>query len=207
VFFSSFFSPLSSFSHLLPQEIKAFRFRTISPGTVTSIVFRDETTSPPKSQSIKGDQLWVNSFPEGACVYLIPGPVDDYTTGDDLMKDEYYVGTAPLLITVNPGLYELVMVVPVSEIESAGFDVLSADEPLDRFEFDGNNPHGMTYDNGEPDLFYKIYTLKKLAGEYEALVTILLPVPEDELEHTVPYLYPSLNMVGFLPKRYNVDEQ
>ena len=123
------------------------------------------------------------------------------------MKDEHYVGTAPLLITVDPGLYKLVIVVPISEIESAGFDVLSADEPLERFEFDGNDSHGMTYDNGEPDLFYKTYTLEKRAGEYEALVTILLPVPEDELEHTVPYLYPSLNMVGFLPKRYNVDEQ
>lgn len=176
---------------------------------VTATPEPSPTTPTPSPTPEDTARLWVASSPSGASVYLRPGSPQDYESLGDLTQDEYLLGSTPLATEVSPGQYLLAVVVTVEQIESAGLEMPSSSHPLfnDAFEWDGNMSRTLTYDkNEEVASLAKTYLLRKEAGKSEALVSILIPLPEDKLEQSPPYLYPSLDMVDSLPKSYTVNE-
>ncbi|GAG20954.1 unnamed protein product, partial [marine sediment metagenome] len=156
---------------------------------------RPPPTTPTPSPTPSNDtaRLWLASLPSEASVYLRPGSRQGYKgLDDDLTQDKYLLGSTPLETKVSPGQYLLAVVVTVDQIESAGFVMLPSSHPLfnDAFEGDGNFSRIVHYDPpGEVASITKTYVLRTEAGESDALVSILIPLPERKLPQSPPYLY------------------
>lgn len=190
------------------REVTVVVIATPEPSPTTPTPSPTPATPTPSPTPDGTAQLWVASLPGGASVYLCPGSPEGCESLEDLPQAKYLLGSTPLATEVSPGQYLLAVVVTVDQIKSAGFEMLPSSHPLfnDAFEWDGNMSWTVTYQHGEVASAAKTYLLRKEAGKSKALVSILIPLPEDKVEQSPPYLYPSLDMVDSLPKTYTVNE-
>ncbi len=167
------------------------------------------TPTPPESPT-RANELWVNSYPAGAEVYLEPATVDIYDLElEDVMQGENLLGTTPLTHELSEGTYYLVTSFTPDLFTAAGYDLptysdLSFD---DAFPFDGNPSQSMSFIDGEEiERFSKIYRLMKDPRSPEALISIALPLPTNQRGQPKPVLYPTLATVDPLPVSYTFDD-
>lgn len=156
------------------------------------------------------NELWVNSYPAGAEVYLVPGTVSgQYPKLDNVMQTKNLLGTAPLTHELSAGTYYVVTSFTPDLFTAAGYDLPTYSDPSfdDAFPFDGNPSQSMSFTNGEEiERFSKIYRLIKDPRSPEVLISIALPLPENQRGQPKPVLYPTLATVEALPVSYIFDD-
>lgn len=162
------------------------------------------------SPNDEDNELWVNSYPTGAEVYLVPATVDIYDLElEDVMQAENLLGTAPLTHELSAGTYYVVTSFTPDLFTAAGYDLPTYSDPSfdDAFPFDGGLSQSMSFIRGqEIERFSKIYRLIKDPRSPEALISIALPLPANQRGQPKPVLYPTLATVEALPVSYTFDD-
>jgi hypothetical protein len=191
--------------------------------TVTAMVTATSTRGPkanptstrtPAPSGIGGvladGEARISSYPPGAEVYLVPAQVSvrDFDV-DDVLEQENPLGTAPLTTELSPGEYYVVTVFTPGLFAAAGYDLPRVSDPTFdyAFPFDGNPTQSMSFVDGEEiERISKTYRLMKRAGNSEALISIALPLPENQRGQQKPTLYPTLATVEALRVSYTFDD-
>ena len=168
-----------------------------------------EPTSPPIDgvDEPTDDQVTISSYPPGAEVYIVPATVDIYDLKlDDVVNPSNLFGTTPLTDDLSTGNYFVIVVFSPDLFTDFGYNLPSrSDATFDgAFPFDGNPSQSMTFSEGEYiDSFTKIYRLYKDAGRSESLISIALPLPENQRGQQKPVIYPTLATVESLSASYS----
>ncbi len=149
-------------------------------------------------------RVWINSYPTGAEVYLLPAKIDiDTPKLEDVVKSDNLLGVTPLTYELHTEEYYVVTVF-VPEL-FVNVDLPTQSDPaFDKaFPFDGNYSHTMvTSKVGNIQSFSKLYRLTKSISHSDTLISIALPLPENYRGQPKPVMYPILDMVETLPVSY-----
>lgn len=159
---------------------------------------------------LSGDEVWFNSHPSGAEVYVIPQLVDLYDVKiDEIIQPINMIGSCPVIDELLPGEYYVVFVYTSALYDQDGLVLPPGSDPTfaESLPFDGNSIKQTSFgENESVKSIRKLYTLSKTADESNALISLAVPVPEDERHTSSPSIYPSITAVGSLPIRYGFDE-
>lgn len=159
---------------------------------------------------LSDDEVWFNSHPGGAEVYVVPLQVDLYDVElDDIIQPQNLVGNCPVVASMQPGNYYVVFKFSADLFQSEGLVLPLGSDPTfsESLPFDGNPIKQTTYGaNDAVETISKLYSLTKKAGNAEALISLAVPVPEGERLASTPRLYPSMTAVGSLPIQYGFNE-
>jgi hypothetical protein len=171
----------------------------------------DNTDTPGISSPPPGeDEVWFDSYPGGAKVYVVPATVDIYDLElDDVTQVNNLLGTAPFTHDLSSGNYYVVPVFTQDLFSTAGYELPTLSDPTYdfAFPFDGNLSQQMSFIAGEEiERIYKIYRLNKSGRNSEALISIALPLPETQRGQQKPALYPTLATVSILPTSYTFED-
>ena len=166
----------------------------------------DTKSSKPPTTGLGDNDVWFNSYPAGAEVYVIPATVDIYDLElDEIVKANNLLGTTPLNYDFSAGMYYVVSVFTPELFSAVGYELPTLSDPTFdlAFPFDGNLSQSMSYIDGEEiERFSKVYRLNKGSGNSDALVSIALPLPKNQRGQSKPALYPTLATVEALPVSY-----
>jgi hypothetical protein len=189
----------------------------LTPSSVpTTVVPPTSTTAAPgptpiaSGEGLAENEVRISSYPPSAEVYLVPATVDIYDLElEDIMQTDNLLGTAPLTYELSPGTYYVVTVFTPDLFAAARYDLPTLSDPTFdyAFPFDGNLSQSMSFIGGEEiERISKIYRLIKGARNSEALISIALPLPENQRGQQKPVLYPTLATVEALPVSYTFDD-
>lgn len=175
----------------------------------------EETGGDTQPEAVRGSDpvgdsdVWINSHPSGASVYIVPADVEVYDLElDDVMTPVNLFGQTPLTQALSPGNYYVVVNFPAALFEAEGVTLPGYSDPTYdfAFPFDGNVSSSMTFSGGEEIAgITRIYRLSKSAGRSAALVSISLPLPESERSQSLPSIYPTLATVASLSADYYLE--
>ncbi|KPL16253.1 MAG: hypothetical protein AMJ93_15970 [Anaerolineae bacterium SM23_84] len=153
----------------------------------------------------------VNSYPAGAEIYLVPATVGIAQVDlDDVMLAGNRLGTAPLIHKLAAGTYYVATSFTPDLFTAAGYQLPTLSDPTfdDAFPFDGNAIQSTSFIAGDAiERLSKLYRVIMRAGESEALISIALPLPENQRGRLEPVLYPTLATVEALPICYTFHER
>ena len=159
---------------------------------------------------LSGDEVWFNSHPNGADVYVIPQLVDLYDVKiDEIIQPIHMVGSCPVIDELLPGEYYVVFVYTSALYEQDGLVLPPGSDPTfaESLPFDGNSIKQTSFgENESVKSIRKLYTLSKTAGDSNALISLAVPVPEGERHSSLPSIYPSITAVSSLPIQYGFNE-
>lgn len=159
---------------------------------------------------LSGDEVWFNSHPRAAEVYVIPQLVDLYDVKiDEIIQPMNMIGSCPVIDNLLPGEYYVVFVYTSDLYEDDGLVLPPGSDPTfaESLPFDGNSIKQTSFgENESVKSIRKLYTLSKSTDESTALISLAVPVPEGERYSELPLIYPSMMAVGSLPIRYGFDE-
>ncbi len=165
------------------------------------------TQDPP----LDDGSVWINSHPVGASVYLIPATVSlNDLRVDDIQQEKNLIGVTPLIYELPAGNYYLLTAFPEELYMENGFElpVYSSPTYRDAFPSDGNLIHSASFSDGEHvKEVARVYRLYKDAGSAQALISVVLPLPEGQRDHSMPYIYPTADLVSSLPVSYSFTEE
>lgn len=160
--------------------------------------------------ALSDDEVWFNSHPGGAEVYVVPLQVDLYDVElDDIIQPQNLVGTCPVIASIQPGDFYVVFKFSADLYQSEGLVLPLGSDPTlsESLPFDGNPIKQTTYGaNDAIETIRKLYSLSKKAGNSEALISLAVTVPEGERLASTPRIYPSMTAVGSLPIQYGFNE-
>lgn len=159
---------------------------------------------------LSDDEVWFNSHPNGADVYVVPQLVDLYDVEmDEIIQPINLVGTCPVIGELTPGNYYVVFVYSSGLYERDGLVLPSGSDSTfnESLPFDGNPIKQTSFGANESvETLSKLYTLQKKSGESTALISLGVTVPENERLASTPRIYPTMTAVGTLPIQYGFDE-
>ncbi len=155
---------------------------------------------------VDDNSVWFNSHPVGASIYLIPATVSlNDLRVDDIKLENNLVGETPLTLEVAAGNYYVLTLFPAELYAENGFELPAYSSPSyrDAFPSDGSYIHSASFSDGEhiKDLS-RVYRLYKDAGSAQTLISVILPLPENQRDRSKPYIYPTIDTVSSLPLSY-----
>jgi hypothetical protein len=165
---------------------------------------------PPTQRSDSDGNVWINSHPAGAEVFIVPATVDIYDLEiKDVQMPENSVGITPLSMDLSTGSYYVLTLFPAELFSELGVELPSYSSPGydDAFPSDGSLVSSASFTGGEfiKDLS-RLYQLRIDQGRTMALISLAFPLPVDQRYTTSPAIYPTLETVAFLPNSYNLNE-
>jgi hypothetical protein len=110
---------------------------------------------------------------------------------------------------MDPGEYYVVFLYTSGLYESEGLFLPSGSDATfnESLPFDGNPIKQTSFGANESvETLSKLYTLQKKSGQSTALISLAVPVPENERLASTPRIYPTMTAVGTLPIQYGFDE-
>jgi len=159
---------------------------------------------------LSDDQVWLNSHPSSAQVYVVPMTVDLYDVQlEDIVRSENLVGTCPVVVELTPDDYYVVFEFSAELYDNEGLVLPSGSDPTfnESLPFDGNPIKQTSYGANETvETITKLYILSKESSYSTALISLAVPVPESERLQSPPKLYPSLTSISSLPIKYAFSE-
>ncbi len=163
-------------------------------------------SEPSGDDEIGESELWVNSYPTGAAVYLAPADVSIYDLEiSEIMTADNLIGDTPLTVDLPPGNYYIVTSFPAGLYTGSGVDIPANTDPTfdQAFPFDGNRSQTISFSGGvEVESLSKVYQVFKMAGSSKAMISVALPLPSQERGQPNPSIYPTLKTVQDLPAVY-----
>lgn len=179
--------------------------------TVEHNVSPEPTKTPTRTQTQTGTNpsgnVWVNSYPVGAEVYIVPSIVDlNDLDLDDIYKPENKAGTTPLYLDLKEGSYYALTYFPAELYDKLGVElpVLSSPSYRQAFPFDGSLIHSASYREGEYiNDISRVYRILIESDRTESLISVALPLPENERQYSKPFIYPTLGTVHMLSVDYD----
>ncbi len=191
----------------VPEEV--VEIDGIEPEPTKTPTKKAETIS--QDPPLDDGSVWINSHPTGASVYLIPATVSlNDLRVDDIQQDKNLIGVTPLTYELPGGNYYLLTAFPSDLYADIGFElpVYSSPTYRDAFPSDGNLIHSASFSDGEHiKEVGRVYRLYKDAGAAQALISVVLPLPEGQRDHSMPYIYPTADLVSSLPASYGFTEE
>jgi hypothetical protein len=165
----------------------------------------------PEAPPLDDSSVWINSHPVGASVYLIPATVSlNDLRVDDIQQANNLIGATPLTLELSAGNYYVLTLFPAELYADNGFELPIYSSPTyrDAFPSDGSFIHSASFSDGEhiKDLS-RVYRLYKDAGSAQALISVILPLPESERNQAMPFIYPTLSTVSSLSESYAFTEE
>ena len=198
--------------HYATQTAEASRFTPTFTPTPTHTPTPAHTPTPTHTPT-PGEGLSdvrISSCPPGAEVYLVPATVEvDELKLENVIQTDNLLGTAPMTYELSPGAYYVVTVFTPDLFAASGYELPTLSDPsFDyAFPFDGNPFQSMSFIDGEEiERISKVYRVMKGARSSEALISIALPLPENQRGQQEPALYPTLATVEALPVSYTFDD-
>ena len=193
---------LPSIVQLAPTTAPVTRVSIPTPSPLPTPI-TTERTSPPISTN---NGLWINTYPAGAEVYVVPATVSHYDLElDDVIQPQNFVGIAPLTHQLATGMYYVVTTFQSDLYAAAGYSLPVESDPTfrDAFPFDGNLFHNTSFVGGkEIKSISKVYRIDIDSHRLEALTSIALPLPEDQRGQSKPNVYPTLATVESIPASF-----
>jgi hypothetical protein len=191
---------------------------TVSPVLKTATVSPTATTAGTKKPSVAIDEnppadneIWINTYPPGAEIYLVPATSSIYDLIlEDVIKPGNLIGNAPVTYELSAGSYFIIAMFPAEIFISSGYSLPKQSDPTFEyaFPFDGNFSQNFTFADGEEiDSISKMYRLVKVARNAESLISIALPLPEEQRGQRKPTLYPTMATVESIPAHYDFQEE
>ena len=156
------------------------------------------------------DSVWINSHPAGADVYIIPATVNlNDLRIEDIKQANNLVGTTPLTLKLSAGNYYVLTLFPAELYNLNGYELPAYSSPTyqNALPSDGSLIQSVSFSGGEyiKDLS-RVYRLYKNSDASETLISIALPLPENQRSLAMPFIYPTLATVDTLPVTYTFTE-
>ena len=179
------------------------------PATPSSNAKKTSASSV-SGETLSDNDVWINSYPTGAEIYLVPATVSIYDLVlEDVMTPQNLLGNAPLTHELPPGKYFVVAMFSSDIFIASGYALPKQSDPTFEyaFPFDGNLSQSLSFIGGEEiGSLSKTYWLMKGAHGSESLISIALPLPESQRGEANPTLYPTLATVESIPPSYTFKE-
>lgn len=170
----------------------------------------DTSQVVPTRPNFPDSGLWVDSYPPGADVYVIPATVDMYNLEiEDVVQPDNFIGTSPVADQLPSGDYYVVTSFSPELFSTYGYQLPVETDPTfdDAFPFDGNLFHNMTFIEGtEIGSISKVYRVDISNRYLTALTSIALPLPEHQRGQPRPTIYPTLATVNAFAPSFTFKE-
>jgi len=181
--------------------------KPIEENDVTPGITRTPTQKQPGTNP--SGNVWINSYPVGAEVYIVPSIVDlNNLNVDDIYQPENKAGTAPLYLDLKNGSYYGLTFFPAELYDKLGVElpVLSSPSYREAFPSDGDLIHSVSYREGEYiNDISRVYRISIDTDREVSLISVALPLPENERQYNIPFIYPTLGTVRMLPVDYDFE--
>jgi hypothetical protein len=183
----------------------------VATNPVTSISTQKPTNIPQGDvPSLSGGSVWVDSYPSGANVYVIPALIDlDELRLEDIVKPENLKGSTPLAFDLPRGDYYAAFSYSADVYAASGITLPTYSSPAfeGAFPFEGNLMTSTSLSNGEYiSSVEKVYRLNKQGNSSESLISVALPLAEGEQSALRPSIYPQATTVSSLPVNFTFKE-
>jgi hypothetical protein len=159
------------------------------------------------TENMPGDETWINSYPQGAQIYAIPVTVSiQQLELDDVVRPENLLGAAPIKHKFSPGMYYLVASFDADLYPEIGIRLPAYSDPSYdyAFPFDGNRFQSMSFSEGE--YIERISKVYQIDARDETLISIALPLAEQDRGLPRPNIYPTLNTVESLSASFTFND-
>jgi hypothetical protein len=154
--------------------------------------------------------VWVDSYPHGADVYVTRAVVDlNDLRLEDIVKSENLKGKTPLSFELPRGDYYVAFSYSVDVYAASEIVLPNYSSPAyeGAFPFDGNLLTSTSFSDGEKiSAVEKVYRLSKQRDSLESLISVAIPLNQEEQAVSRPSIYPQTSTVSFLPVNFAFKE-